>query len=67
MFTNNDSFADAADGAGYVNLIRGVLFVASGSLRVVIMSASNESFSPLLDDTAVYSTPSNSPMNLILS
>lgn len=59
MFTNNDSFADASDGSGYVNLVRGVLFVASGS-RVVVMSGSGESFSPLLDDTAVYSTPSNS-------
>jgi hypothetical protein len=59
MFTSNDSYADAADGTGFVNLVRGVLFVASGS-RVMIMSASNEVFSPLVDDTAVYSVPSNS-------
>ena len=59
MFTDNDSYPDAADGSGFVNLVRGVLFVASGS-RVMIMSASNEGFSPLMDDTAVYSIPSNS-------
>lgn len=59
MFTDNDSFADAADGSGFVNLVRGVIFAASGS-RIMIMSGSGESFDALLDDVAVYSTPSDS-------
>lgn len=56
MFTDNNSFVSDP---GYANLVRGVIFVASGS-RVMIMSGSGESFAPLLDDVAVYSTPANS-------
>jgi hypothetical protein len=59
MFTDNDSFPDAADGTGFVNLVRGVIFAASGS-RIMIMSGSGESFNRLLDDVAVYSTPADS-------
>lgn len=59
MFTDNDSFPDAADGVGYANLIRGVIFAASGS-RIMIMSGSGESFSPSIDDVAIYSTPPGS-------
>ncbi|NBP57752.1 hypothetical protein EBU71_14700 [bacterium] len=56
MFTDNDSFPSSSSG---VNLVRGVIFAASGS-RIMIMSASNETFSNILDDTAVYSTPATS-------
>jgi hypothetical protein len=56
MFTDNNSYVDASLG---VNLVRGVIFAASGS-RVMIMSASNEAFTPGLNDTAIYSTPANS-------
>lgn len=56
MFSDNDSFPNSSTG---VNLVRGVIFAASGS-RIMIMSSSNETFSPLLDDTTVYSTPANS-------
>jgi len=56
MFTDNNSFAGDP---GYANLVRGVIFTASGS-RVMVMSGSGESFDPLLDDVAVYSTPSDS-------
>jgi hypothetical protein len=56
MFTDNNSYPDASNG---VNLVRGVIFVASGS-RIMIMSGSGESFDPLMDDVAVYSTPENS-------
>ena len=53
MFTDNNSFTGDP---GFANLVRGVIFTASGS-RVMIMSGSNESFSSLMDDTTVYSTP----------
>jgi hypothetical protein len=53
MFTDNDSFTGDP---GYANLVRGVIFTASGS-RVMIMSASNDSFSSTMDDVAIYSTP----------
>jgi hypothetical protein len=53
MFTDNDSFTGDP---GYANLVRGIIFAASGS-RVMIMSCSNESFNPLMDDTAIYTTP----------
>jgi hypothetical protein len=56
MFTDNDSFPDPSSG---VNLVRGIIFTASGS-RVMVMSGSGESFSPLLDDVATYSTPAGS-------
>lgn len=52
MFSDNDSYAETP---GFANLVRGVIFSASGS-RVMIMSGSGETFSPGLDDTAVYST-----------
>lgn len=55
LFTDNDSIVDSQ----FANLVRGVIFTASGS-RIMIMSASNDTFSSLMDDTAVYSTPSNS-------
>ena len=56
MFTDNDSYAS---NPGFVNLVRGIIFAASGS-RVMIMSASNQSFSPGLTDVAEYSIPADS-------
>lgn len=56
MFTDNNSFVGDP---GFANLVRGVIIAASGS-RVMIMSGSNESFSPSLDDVAIYSTPAGS-------
>ena len=56
MFTDNNSFVGDP---GFANLVRGVIFVASGS-RVMIMSGSSESFNSLMDDVAIYSTPANS-------
>jgi len=56
MFTDNDSFATGSDGAwnGYANLVRGVIFCASGT-RMQILSH-DQYYSETSDDAA---TPSD--------
>lgn len=59
VFTDNGSYNA---GSGYVNIVRGMIFSASGS-RLMVMNGTNETFSNGLDDIATIDSGSTNVTN----